>query len=402
MQLMGITGLNAPAIGGANQGISQVEVSLVLDISGSMRSNSKLDNLKVAADQFVDAVLGSNAKGTKTTHISIVPFSTNVNAGPTLASYLNFTNNQASTYCADFSDAEYSSAALPSPVDQAAHFDPTSNSLASGGRRGSRWSPVCNPDPTHYIEAFQSDPAPLKAYIDNLSTDLYTSIEIGTKWGAALLDPSTRGAVSAMIKDGLLPADFEGRPYDYDSKEALKALIVMSDGTNTTSYEIADAYKSGLSNIWYDSTKQYWSIKNPTTGKYWLYRSGSTSSTPDGSKAKQLTWPEVWALASVNWVQNNLVKGMTGSSSAATAWYNTIVSTYQASAKNDRTKSICDAAKVAGVTVYTIGFETDATGDATLSDCASKPSNFFHAEGAQIADVFAAIASDISKLRLTH
>jgi hypothetical protein len=205
-----------------------------------------------------------------------------------------------------------------------------------------------------------------------------------------------------MIKDKLLPSDFEGRPYDYNSKKALKALIVMSDGTNTTSYEIADAYKSGPSNIWYDASRQYWSILNTTTGQYWRYRSGSYSSTPDGSSAKQLTWPEVWALASVNWVSNNLVRGMTGSSQAANTWYNTVVSTYQSADKNNRTQSICTAAKTAGVTVYTIGFETDATGDATLSACATSPSHFFHASGTQISDVFAAIASDISKLKLTH
>ena len=54
------------------------------------------------------------------------------------------------------------------------------------------------------------------------------------------------------------------------------------------------------------------------------------------------------------------------------------------------------------MTVYTIGFETSTAGSAALADCASSPSHFFNAAGTQISEVFAAIASDITQLKLTY
>ena len=70
--------------------------------------------------------------------------------------------------------------------------------------------------------------------------------------------------------------------------------------------------------------------------------------------------------------------------------------------KDARTSDICEAARLSGVTIYTIGFETDADGDRALKDCASSAAHFFNAQGTQISDVFAAIAADIGRLKLTH
>ena len=74
----------------------------------------------------------------------------------------------------------------------------------------------------------------------------------------------------------------------------------------------------------------------------------------------------------------------------------------RSSAASCSTSAVCGAAKDKGVTVYTIGFETDSDGDATLRNCASSAGHFFHAKGTQISSVFAVIASDISQLKLTN
>ena len=51
---MGITELEAPATSTAEERVSNVEISLVLDISSSMLSNRRFTNLKPAARTFVD------------------------------------------------------------------------------------------------------------------------------------------------------------------------------------------------------------------------------------------------------------------------------------------------------------------------------------------------------------
>ncbi len=62
LHMMGIDKFEAPGQSTAEQRVNNVEVMLVLDVSGSMNSNSKLTNLKTAAKQFVATVLGNDAE----------------------------------------------------------------------------------------------------------------------------------------------------------------------------------------------------------------------------------------------------------------------------------------------------------------------------------------------------
>ncbi len=67
-----------------------------------------------------------------------------------------------------------------------------------------------------------------------------------------------------------------------------------------------------------------------------------------------------------------------------------------------RQKILCDNAKAAGITVYTIHINTD--GDPTsavLQYCASGPQNFYTITSAsQTAAVFSSIGTSLSKLRV--
>ncbi|WP_348524160.1 Tad domain-containing protein [Phaeobacter sp. J2-8] len=55
--IIGIDEMVAPAAGQATEIMANVEISLVLDRSGSMGSNNKIQNLRAAAREFVDAVI---------------------------------------------------------------------------------------------------------------------------------------------------------------------------------------------------------------------------------------------------------------------------------------------------------------------------------------------------------
>ncbi|NBB84205.1 MAG: hypothetical protein GVY28_12475, partial [Alphaproteobacteria bacterium] len=126
---------NVGASSAAIESITDIEIALVLDNSGSMGwdkdsssgdGNYRLNLLKPAAKDFVDAVSrpkNSNLPGSVS--VSIVPFSTQVSAGPDIAAELDFTNEHSYSHCARFAADDYGTTAF-SPtetVQRAGHFD---------------------------------------------------------------------------------------------------------------------------------------------------------------------------------------------------------------------------------------------------------------------------------------
>ncbi|WHZ36365.1 TadE/TadG family type IV pilus assembly protein [Sagittula sp. MA-2] len=85
LRMSGIDTLTAAALATAEEKISNVEISLVLDVSGSMRWNSRMDKLKPAAEAFVDKVMTDDSNGVTT--LNVVPFAGQVNPGDILFDY---------------------------------------------------------------------------------------------------------------------------------------------------------------------------------------------------------------------------------------------------------------------------------------------------------------------------
>ena len=74
MRLFGQRVLSSPAAGAAEERIPNIEVSLVLDISGSMEG-TRMTNLQPAARDFVTSMLASNTNdiGQQFVSISVIP-----------------------------------------------------------------------------------------------------------------------------------------------------------------------------------------------------------------------------------------------------------------------------------------------------------------------------------------
>ncbi len=85
MRLSGVPDMVAPALSTAEEKISNVEISVVFDISGSMRFNGRIDRAKPAAQNFVSKVLTENSNGITT--LNFVPFAGHVNPGDILFDY---------------------------------------------------------------------------------------------------------------------------------------------------------------------------------------------------------------------------------------------------------------------------------------------------------------------------
>jgi len=82
MRMSGFDTLTSLALSTADERIENVEISLVLDISGSMRYNDRMTNTKPAAQAFVNKVMSEDSSGVTT--LNLVPFAGHVNPGDTL------------------------------------------------------------------------------------------------------------------------------------------------------------------------------------------------------------------------------------------------------------------------------------------------------------------------------
>ncbi|HCE71922.1 TadE/TadG family protein [Ruegeria pomeroyi] len=429
MKLSGYDSLTIPAASTAEESIGNVEISLVLDVSGSMNSNSRLYNLKNAAKEFVDHMLSATEPGTVS--ISIVPYATQVNAGADILSYYNVSTEHNYSHCVNFIDDEFSQPGLSrvTPLERTMHFDPFSYT------KDPISTPVCPVRASTEILPFSNDQTVLNNYIDGLTGRGNTSIDIGTKWGVVMLDPGTQSVISGLISDNKVPASFQGRPSAYDSGDVLKVLIVMSDGENTNQYMLNPSLRDGDSPVWYNAAEDVisGSPDNNTTNAFSIYHDNGNNSYywPDQNRwadhpygngqseacgynssgyyscamrdepgeAVRLTYAELFAKVSLAY---NAYYNFEFNSNAWAEWYTAAMTHKEASAKDQRTDHVCDAAKDEGIIVYTVGFEAPYSGRRVLKRCASSDSHYYDADGLEISDAFTSIASSIRKLRLTQ
>ncbi|WP_084605013.1 TadE/TadG family type IV pilus assembly protein [Cognatishimia maritima] len=454
MHLSGVDELTVNAKAGAEERIGGVEISMILDVSGSMNSNNRLPNLKVAAKDFVDTLTSTTEDGKLS--ISIVPYATQVSAPESFISHFNLSQEHSYSNCVNFAATDYATTSLDlgTPLTRTMHFDPWSTSDArDDSPMGLVPRPVCvdASDNSREMVILENDATRLKSFIDAMWGGGNTSIDVGMKWGTALLDASIQPAINQMIADGEVNPAFLGRPYAYTEAQTLKVIVLMTDGQNTSQYFINDAYRSGNSNIWWNPTSEVYSIY---TGQdtadadgdgitdeamfYWphanLWRDhaygngvyaqtqdsyGCQSFDVDGScsayrtiagtaagdepgQAVNLTYADLWAQTSLRQNRNANYYPWMDDNQANRDWYNRVRNFVGHSTKNARTQAICDSAKAEGIIVFTIGFEAPEAGQAVLQNCASSANHYFDVQGLEIADAFAAIAASIRQLRLTQ
>lgn len=120
--------------------------------------------------------------------------------------------------------------------------------------------PVCEAMDNREILPLSKDRDTLKTYIQNFTARGNTSIDVGMKWGVALLDPSLQTPVDNMIEAGMISDDFAARPHGYNDGETLKVIVLMTDGQNTSQYYIEDQFRRGYSNIWWNTQEEIYSV----------------------------------------------------------------------------------------------------------------------------------------------
>lgn len=270
----GLTALTVSGSSTAEERVSDVEVSLVLDVSSSMNSNSRMTNLRPAAREFVTTVLANNTNAPQgLITISMIPYSAVVNPGPRIAAEMTFDRAHNYSHCALFEATDFDDTAidLDHPYDHVGHFDygSATNIYAQPIER-----PWCFTGTENAIVLHSSSEAYLHQEINALEAFGNTAIDLGMKWATGLLDESTQDLVTGLTGGNPMAGDVSpvaaGRPYSYEEPDILKVIVLMTDGANTTEYDLDDYYYFGG-----PSHNNSFDFKNGPS-PFWFNRQNST------------------------------------------------------------------------------------------------------------------------------
>ncbi|TNC51930.1 hypothetical protein FHG66_03730 [Rubellimicrobium rubrum] len=448
MGMLGVPQLTVPTNAAAEESATDIEISLVLDVSYSMqyelrsptRPTGRIDKLRTAASQFVQTVLENDTQ--RRISINIVPFNGQVNLGPTL--FNRFVNtypgrivdrhNGTNSFCLDLPNNAYDQPGLGTGnIPQSGHFDAYSGATTvtpQGLVQAPKPPPnndtatlaiLCRTSPENMvIVGGQSIPA-LQAAIRNLEAGGYTSINLGMKYGLLFLDPASQG-----LLNGLVPANRPFFPWRRDN--TMKIVVLMTDGENMASYHYSPDFRSlnvnALSPIYEvagSPSAYYYRDTTRTTDQYWNPTTGTHGTIPSG--ATQLTWTQAFGKLRVQWIGQQLYARRCGSRTTgscafqfgstsvpvntAATFRDAITDQPNAATMNTQLSQTCAQARAAGVIVYGIAFDAPAAGQTAIKNCVN-PDNlqannrYYTASNDTIERVFGTIAAQINALRLSR
>lgn len=321
MHMMDVPYFEAPTTSAAQQGEAKVEVIMALDITGSMAeasgSTTKIAALRQAASNFVTILkYNKDTSGNYTIpkdpnnliSIGMVPYSSNVNIPVALRNQFtvsklsswNYLANQGvpDINCFEINPSTFNTMALSltTPIPMAAVANVASGSPggvsvtaagaantngANGGivtlskpgvdaptaintnsgtymcNHGDNPSTGASERASNLVALPSTDMTALKAQIATLNPRGNTSIAVGFRWAAALIDEAARPIYTNLASG---PPGMAGRPADNNDSEATthadgskgtrKIIVVMTDGTHVSSQHIRDDFKAGPSPIW--------------------------------------------------------------------------------------------------------------------------------------------------------
>lgn len=455
MGALGFDTLKISSVASAMERVGNVEVSLVLDMSGSM-AGSRITNLKIAAKSFVQTLLNDDVDGRVA--ITLVPYNGQVNLGDYLIRKFNVTNIPANANnspdvrnvrCVELPDSAYNGTAISrtTALPAATYFDSIATTWQWGTFIGASdttystplvrnlfcpptASPVSGnvvrlpdftlPGQQGTVDTPSKRIASLNASIDSMTAVGWTAINTGMRWGLAFLDPSMNSIYREFIAAGQMPSSAQNRPLAFNNPDALKVIVLMSDGENTVSDQINPGFRGGtpvqtaavadrspLSPVWLGTDGNYsiFHSGRPDNADHWVphlstWRANPWVNASNSGTATNLTWGQVWERQRLSWVANQFYD-RAGIMTYANAM-NMFRSQPSVTTMNTQLQAVCDTARNNNVVVYTIAFEATTNGQTALRNCATTTSRYYVASTTTISQVFASIAGNISKLKLTQ
>ncbi len=382
-----------------------LEVSLVLDITGSM-DGSKIADLRAAATSLVDIVV----QDTQTPYYSkmaIVPYSNSVNVGSYAASvrgavpgakaisgvtranpgvvtsnghgmtngtgiYITGVNGMT-----QLNNKNYTVAGKTTNKFQLSGVDTRSSNGYSAYTSGG--SIYCNILGCQYYKFTNAD-----GDVKTWSPSTCVSERTGThKYDDTAPSSALVGAVYTGGSENTCPTA-QIVPLSTD-KTSLKATIAGLTATGSTAGHI------GLAWGWY--------MVSPNFGYLWPQPTNRPAAytAPETLKVVILMTDGAFNTAYCNGV----IAKDSGSGSGSDANHINCNATNGSSAS--QALSLCSAIKAQDVVIYTVGFAVTSDAQTMLTTCATSASHvYLPSSGAALQDAFRAIGQDINSLRLSH
>ena len=386
--MMGINSLHSPIDSKAMESATRLEVSLVLDFSGSMRENAqgygaggeKTQAMRDAVGDFIDLIyqldcssgVCSQPDSNVDVTVNIIPYAGLVNPGPDMAEILGMDRWHDWMSCPFIEEADYSNTALPRAETQMPHFVVWTGDLDVWTKYG--WCPTDEGS----ILYGGTDPEAIKQYVNDLSLYDGTATAEGFKWGLSLLSPSSRNEMQELADRGVTGDIRDDFPANY-AKNTKKVLILMTDGLTTPQVVPRDFSFEALAND---------NRPNKPLHEEYLHIMDRYASI--GSDGEANTREEVEAR--MTWQDRNTVLS------------NPLFTREQAVAN---LLQQCALAKSAAngasdpISVYTIRFlNNDGWVETYLKECASDEGFFFDVNNLDIQSAFVSVARHINHTML--
>lgn len=238
MSVLGTDSTDIAAAAEATLSSRDVEVAMVLDVTGSMSEANRIADLKIAAKELIDIVV-QDLQDPFYSKVALVPYASAVNVGATYADQVRGTYSAGtctSPGCAKFafpraSDGGTNTYDISSCVTERPEPHLSTDDAPSVARLSPHYPPPgnYNPCPSATIVPLSSDKEALKGEITNLEIGGSTAGQIGVAWGWYMISPNF---------GYLWPA--ESQPKDYGAihlgQEVLKVVVIMTDGDFNTVY----------------------------------------------------------------------------------------------------------------------------------------------------------------------
>lgn len=228
LRVAGVDTIEVAAEAEVTVGGSNLEVALVLDITGSM-AGQPLRDLKQAASDLIDTVV-RDVQTPFYSKVSVVPYSMGVNVGTLATSVRGPISPGTCTTpgCAfyQFTAADGSEQTFPistcvsERIGTHAYTD-ASPTVAPVGRV---YPSASNPCPAAILQPLTANKLALKATIRSLTAAGSTAGHIGLAWGWYTLAPGFGIWTGSSV------------PAAYDDEETQKFLVLMTDGEFNTAY----------------------------------------------------------------------------------------------------------------------------------------------------------------------
>ena len=245
----------------SDAGGKDLDLAVVMDVTGSMADNQKLATAKTAANSLVDILLPAGGNGARKVRISIVPFSEFVNVGSYASAATGVANSSVSSYITNqgcnWGETQTSSTQICTQYRNNGSCRTWSTQstcsvtnylnncmaerLTSSGAAYSDASPATAPfhaftttssnatnctAPAVSITPLTSDRAVLTTAINSLTAAGGTAGHIGTAWGWYTISPNWASFWPTA-----------SAPAPTDPAKVMKAVIIMTDGAYNTHYD---------------------------------------------------------------------------------------------------------------------------------------------------------------------